>query len=148
MGLRPVGLVQGFCAMQWGWYGGWLPVHARASPPTPRPAAGRRLRPELALPARLRLGRAPHLGPELRADLGRGGLAPGLRLGVRRLIEEAKEVGAHGVIGVTDTSHALADTNVAEFHVLGTAVVVEDGPRRRRTASPGPPTWPASAWPS
>ena len=22
MGLRPVGLVQGFCAMQWGWYGG------------------------------------------------------------------------------------------------------------------------------
>jgi uncharacterized protein YbjQ (UPF0145 family) len=45
-----------------------------------------------------------------------------------RLMEEAKEVGAHGVIGVTDTSHNLADMNVAEFHILGTAVVVEGAP--------------------
>jgi hypothetical protein len=43
-------------------------------------------------------------------------------------MEEAKEVGAHGVIGVTDTSHNLAEMNVAEFHILGTAVVVEGAP--------------------
>jgi hypothetical protein len=45
-----------------------------------------------------------------------------------RLMEEAKEVGAHGVIGVTDTSHNISDMNVAEFHILGTAVVVEGAP--------------------
>ncbi len=45
-----------------------------------------------------------------------------------RMLEEAESVGAHGVIGVTDTSRHLADTRVIEFHLLGTAVVVDGAP--------------------
>src|SRR5579863_1419843 len=32
MGLRPVGLVQGFCVMQWGWYGSGSPYMRGMTP--------------------------------------------------------------------------------------------------------------------
>src|SRR6202035_984243 len=32
----------------------------------------------------------------------------------------------HGIIGVVDSTRHLADMNVTEFHILGTAVVVEE----------------------
>ena len=44
------------------------------------------------------------------------------------MVDEAKEAGAHGVIGVVDTTRPLSDLNVTEFHIIGTAVVVRDGP--------------------
>jgi hypothetical protein len=46
----------------------------------------------------------------------------------RRMLDEAVSAGAHGVIGVTDRINPLADTGTTEFHFLGTAVKVEDGP--------------------
>ena len=130
MGLRPVGLVQGFCVMQWGWYGAGSPYTRGMTPYAfgGDAPAGRLLR-ELQLPPwRLRLlQRAPHLGPELPAALGRVRLGPGLRLRLHRAwSKKPREVGAHGVIGVVDTTRHLADMNVTEFHILGTAVVVED----------------------
>jgi hypothetical protein len=42
-----------------------------------------------------------------------------------RMVEEAAEVGAHGIVGVVDTSYPLADMGVLEFKVQGTAVKVE-----------------------
>ena len=100
MGLEPVGLVQGFCVMQWGWYGVQGarqmmrgPIDDVGSAATRRPSGAR-----TACAAR-----APLLGPELRADLGRGRLdaRASPRRGAR-MLEEAIALGAHGVVGVVD----------------------------------------------
>jgi len=45
-----------------------------------------------------------------------------------RMLEEAQSLGAHGVIGVADRVTNLADTGTTEFHFMGTAVTVDDGP--------------------
>jgi uncharacterized protein YbjQ (UPF0145 family) len=128
MGLRPVGLVQGFCAMQWGWYGAGSQYMRGASPyATPGSSRG----------GYSQTWTCPHgmISPEHRAwgqnyeqTWVEAAWLQGFGAAFGRLMEEAKEVGAHGVIGVTDTSHNLADMNVAEFHILGTAVVVEGAP--------------------
>ncbi len=44
-----------------------------------------------------------------------------------RMVEEATEAGAHGIVGVVDTSYPLADMGVLEFKVQGTAVRVAGG---------------------
>ena len=83
MGLRPVGLVQGFCVMQWGWYGADSPYMRGISPyARRRPAVGLRRR---TTTARTASSSAEHRtwGQNLRAALGRGGLAPGVPLGLR-----------------------------------------------------------------
>ena len=128
MGLRPVGLVQGFCAMQWGWYGAGSQYMRGASPySAPGGAQG----------AYSQNWYCPHgmISPDHRAwgqnyeqTWVEAAWLQGFGSAYGRLMEEAKEVGAHGVIGVTDTSHNLAEMNVAEFHILGTAVVVEGAP--------------------
>jgi uncharacterized protein YbjQ (UPF0145 family) len=128
MGLRPVGLVQGFCAMQWGWYGAGSPYMRGVSPYA---SAGG------SQGGYSQSWRCPHgmVSPDHRAwgqnyeqTWVEAAWLQGFGSAYGRLIEEAKEVGAHGVIGVVDTSHNLADMNVAEFHILGTAVVVEGAP--------------------
>lgn len=128
MGLRPVGLVQGFCAMQWGWYGGGSQYMRGASPySAPGGAQG----------AYSQSWRCPHgmvsaehrtWGQNYEQTWVEAAWLQGFGSAYSRLMEEAKEVGAHGVIGVTDTSHNISDMNVAEFHILGTAVVVEGAP--------------------
>jgi uncharacterized protein YbjQ (UPF0145 family) len=45
-----------------------------------------------------------------------------------RMLEEATQLGAHGVVGVVDTVSRLTDANVTEFHLWGTAVKVLDTP--------------------
>lgn len=128
MGMRPVGLVQGFCAMQWGWYSAGSPYLRGLSPYSPTGGAQGLYS---------RSWRCPHgfVGAEHRT-WGQNYEQPwveeawrqGFFSSFSRMLEEAKEVGAHGVIGVTDSSRTLFDAGVAEFHVLGTAVVVEDAP--------------------
>jgi hypothetical protein len=128
MGLRPVSLVQGFCVMQWGWYGANSPYMRGMSP--------------YAIGGGRQAGysqnwRCPHgfvsaehraWGQNLEQPWVEAAWSQGFSSAYQRLIEEAKEVGAHGVIGVRDTSRILADSNVTEFHIIGTAVVVEDAP--------------------
>jgi uncharacterized protein YbjQ (UPF0145 family) len=50
----------------------------------------------------------------------------------RRMVEEAKEAGAHGVVGVVDAVHELSDEGVREYHLTGTAVVVDGLPRQEQ----------------
>jgi uncharacterized protein YbjQ (UPF0145 family) len=52
----------------------------------------------------------------------------GYQASYSRMLEEATEAKAHGVIGVVDRVAHLADTGTTEFHFLGTAVVVDGGP--------------------
>ena len=150
LGLEPVALVQGFCVMQWGWYG---PGSGYMRGMTPYVGYGRRRSPDarrllrdLPLPARLRLDRAPHLGPEPRAALGRGRRGRrGTATAYGRMLEEAQaQHGAHGVIGVHGPGGQRGrhrDDRVPlprhRGHRRGRAAA---GRRRRR----GPPTWRAS----
>jgi hypothetical protein len=127
MGLRPVGLVQGFCAMQWGWYGAGSPYMRGLSPYVAQGGQG----------VYAQSWYCPHgfVGAEHRTwgqnyeqTWVEEAWLQGFSSAFSRMLEEAGEVGAHGVIAVTDTTRALTDANIAEFHVLGTAVVVDGGP--------------------
>ena len=139
MGLRPVGLVQGFCVMQWGWYRAGS-AYTRGMTPfsfggdAPRgvyaesysaPMAASSTPTSIASGARTTNSR----GSKRR---GRRASAPPTRAWSKRPASSR----AHGVIGVVDTTRHLADMNVTEFHILGTAVVVEGG-----DAPPGGSPW-------
>ena len=126
MGVRPVAFVQGFCVMQWSWYGAGSPYLRGAGPYS----GGMRGQYAESFSC-------PHgyVGAEHRAwgqnyeqvwvqDAWRTGFATAYQ----RMVEEATEAGGHGVIGVVDTSHHLADMGVTEFHLTGTAVVVDGAP--------------------
>jgi hypothetical protein len=47
------------------------------------------------------------------------------------MVEEAAELGAHGVIGVSDATQPLIGEHVREFHLIGTAVVIDGQPAPR-----------------
>jgi len=139
MGLRPVGLVQGFCVMQWGWYGAGSPYMRGMSPYSFGDNAPRGVYSESY--------RCPHggfvysnehriWGQNYQQPWVESAWAQGFGSAYTRMVEEAAEVGAHGVIGVVDSTRHLADMNVTEFHILGTAVVVEDA-----AAPPGGQPW-------
>ncbi len=131
MGLRPVGLVQGFCVMQWGWYGAGSPYLRGLSPyafggDAPSGAYSESYRcPHGAMvySNEHRIWGQNYEQPWVESAWGQG-----FGSAYTRLVEEAAEVGAHGVIGVVDSTRHLADMNVTEFHILGTAVVVEGAP--------------------
>lgn len=156
MGLRPVALVQGYCVMRWSWYGAATPYAYRPAYGYNRPgrygsaypgtvgggfggafgsgpgyygAGGRR--------SSLSTYRCPHYyaGADHRGwgeNYDQSWVAQtwnqGFNTAYQRMIEEAAEAGAHGVIGVVDTSSELIDSSLREFHVYGTAVVVDGEP--------------------
>jgi hypothetical protein len=127
LGLKPVALVQGFCVMQWAWYGVG--------------GFGRGLSPYVAGPqaagAYSETYRCPHgyvsaehrtWGQNLEQPWVEDAWSQGYGTSYRRMLEEAGAHGAHGVIGVVDRVSNVADTGTTEFHFLGTAVAVEGGP--------------------
>jgi putative heavy-metal-binding protein len=128
LGLEPVALVQGFCVMQWGWYG-------QGS------GFGRGLNPYVAgaqsAGAYNETYRCPHgyvsadhrmWGQNLEQTWVEEAWAHGYGTAYGRMVEEAQAQGAHGIIGVVDRVSNVSDTGTTEFHFLGTAVTVEDGP--------------------
>lgn len=117
MGLRPVALVQGYCVMSWGWFGTggyYMPNQGAA----------------------LSSYRCPHgyyaMGPEHRT-WGQNSeqtwiteaWATGFNTAYHRMVEEATQAGAHGVVGVVDTARRILEGGIQEFHIYGTAVVVD-----------------------
>jgi hypothetical protein len=122
MGLRPLALVQGFCVMQWGWapnmwagQSGWPGAYSRTF-------------------------RCPHgyvsqehvlYGYNYEQPWLERTWAQGYGTAYERMIAEARELGAHGILAVVDRASRLIDSDVTEFHLLGTAVVVEDCPPPR-----------------
>ena len=115
-------------------------VHARHVALRRRSADPGRVLGDLPLSPRLRVQRAPDVGPEPGATLGRGAWAQGYGTAYSRMLEEAGTHGAHGVIGVVDRVSNVADTGTTEFHFLGTAVTVEGGPPPP-AGCPGARTW-------
>ncbi len=128
LGLQPVALVQGFCVMQWGWYG---------------PGSGymRGMTPYAGVPdspgSYSETYRCPHgyvsmehraWGQNFEQPWVESAWTQGYGTAYGRMVEEAEALGAHGIIGVVDRVSNVADTGTTEFHFLGTAVTVEDGP--------------------
>ncbi|HUY21447.1 MAG TPA: hypothetical protein VMV22_03805 [Acidimicrobiales bacterium] len=126
MGLRPVGLVQGFCVMKWSWYGAGSPYQQASSPYSAGGDGG----------AYAETYRCPHgfvsadhraWGQNYEQTWVEAAWAQGFGSAYVRLVEEATAAGAHGVIGVVDRARHLTELGVTEFHILGTAVVVDGG---------------------
>ena len=135
MGLRPVGLVQGYCVMGWSWYGMGSPYASSAYW-----ATGSR-------GSTLSNYRCPHgysygmqsaehrsWGSNVEQPWVTQAWADGYQTAFQRMVEEAGDAGAHGVIGVIDSSSHLIEGAIREFHMYGTAVVVEG-------ADPPPAIW-------
>lgn len=134
LGLQPVGLVQGYAVMQWGWYGaygspygggmgggmgagmgaGWWRTRGRAG-------------------QYVEEWRCPHgfvgaehrvYGANFEQTWVEEAWARGWGLARGRMVEEATALGAHGVIGVTDDVRPLVGGTTLEFRMSGTAVAV------------------------
>lgn len=128
MGLRPVGLVQGFCVMQWSnWYGVGS-QYARSA----GPYGGGQGRGGYSATWQCPHGfvSADHRtwGQNYEQPWVESAWSTGFGSAYERMVDEARIVGAHGIVGVVDRAAPLADLGVTEFHIYGTAVVVEDGP--------------------
>jgi hypothetical protein len=124
MGLEPVGFVQGFCVMQWQWYGMGSPFGS------------------FGMPYRGGTGgyseswQCPHgfvsaehrgWGQNYEQSWIEDAWTTGFTASYQRMMEEASTAGAHGVVGVVDTTEPLAGQGVLEFRVQGTAVRVDGG---------------------
>jgi len=125
MGLEPVGFVQGFCVLQWRWYGMNSPYRQSFGP-----SAG-------GLTGYVENYQCPHVGVYGGEHRSWGqnyeqtwveqAWGQGFANAYARMLAEAADAGAHGVVGVIDTANRLADLGVLEFHVRGTAVKVAGG---------------------
>jgi hypothetical protein len=122
MGMRPVALVQGYCVMRWSW--------VMNTPYYTGTASRYRSLSSYSCPHGYYATTAEH--PRYGYNNEWTGLtdawAEGYNQAYHRMIEEAAEAGAHGVIGVVDSARSLVDSGIREFHIYGTAVVVEDEP--------------------
>ena len=128
IGLEPVALVQGFCVMQWGWYGPGSGFMRGMSPYVVGPQSAGAYSETYRCPHGYVSAEHRMWGQNLEQPWVEDAWAQGYGTAYRRMIEEATDNGAHGVIGVVDRVASVADTGTTEFHFLGTAVTVEDGP--------------------
>lgn len=124
MGMRPVGLVQGYCVMQWSWYYAGSPYATMSG----RSTWG----------TTIKSYRCPHgyisaehrsWGENFEQPWVTRAWTDGFNTAAQRMVQEAADAGAHGVIGVIDRNSNLAEAGVREFHIYGTAVVLEDAPK-------------------
>lgn len=125
MGMRPVGLVQGYCVMRWSWYysgSAYATTYGQTTWGTT-----------------IKTYRCPH-GYINEADHRRWGenfeqpwvtraWTEGFNAAASRMVQEAADAGAHGVIGIVDRNSTLIEGGIREFHIYGTAVTLEGAPK-------------------
>jgi hypothetical protein len=121
MGLQPVGYVQGFCVMQWRWYGMGSPFGMGV----PYRGQGRGYEETWQCPHGFVSAEHRGWGQNYEQSWVEDAWRQGFDAAYGRLLEEAAEVGAHGVVGLVDASDRLSDLGVLEFKVQGTAVRVD-----------------------
>jgi hypothetical protein len=124
MGLEPVGFVQGFCVMQWQWYGMGSRYGTFGAPYQGR-ADG--YSETWQCPHGFVSAEHRSLGQNYEQGWVEDAWRQGFSSAYDRMIEEATDVGAHGVVGLVDSSERLSDLGVLEFRVQGTAVKVDGG---------------------
>ena len=125
MGLEPVGLVQGFCAMHQGAYamGGTLSRNL-----SPFGGSGSGYVQNYQCPHGMISNEHRMWGQNYEQTWVQDAWNQGFTSAYDRMLEEATTLGAHGVVGVIDTQMPLGDVGVIEFHLRGTAVKVLDMP--------------------
>ena len=128
LGLEPVGLVQGFCVMQWGWYGAGSSLMRGANPYTMGAQSEGAYSESYRCPHGYVSAEHRMWGQNLEQPWVEAAWSAGYGAAYARMLDEATALGAHGVIGVVDRVTPVADSQTSEFHFLGTAVTVEDGP--------------------
>lgn len=126
MGLEPVGFVQGFCVMQWSWYGMNSP-YRQAFAPYGGGGGQSGYSESYQCPHGMVSAEHRSWGQNFEQQWVEQAWSQGFGNAYSRMLEEAQTAGAHGVVGVVDTSSRLADLGVLEFYVRGTAVRVVDG---------------------
>jgi uncharacterized protein YbjQ (UPF0145 family) len=138
--MRPVGFVQGYCVMRWSWYQRNTPSSTRGFwgyRGAPIPNGERQLSnyycPHYPVPkavgadsVRSRVSDHRFRGVNVDQSTVTKVWREGYDKAVTRMRSEAALLGAHGVIGVIDRASHLVDGQVMEFHMSGTAVVVDD----------------------
>ena len=128
LGLEPVGLVQGFCVMQWGWYGAGSGYMRGLNPYSFGPQNNGGYAETYRCPHGFVSNEHRMWGQNVEQTWVEQAWAQGYGAAYRRMLDEAMSLGAHGVIGVADRVSVLADTGTTEFHFLGTAIKVDGGP--------------------
>ena len=128
LGLEPVGLVQGFCVMQWGWYGAGSSFMRGSNPYTMGAQSEGAYSESYRCPHGYVSAEHRMWGQNLEQPWVEAAWSAGYGAAYARMLDEATALGAHGVIGVVDRVTPVADSQTSEFHFLGTAVTVEDGP--------------------
>jgi uncharacterized protein YbjQ (UPF0145 family) len=128
LGLQPVGLVQGFCVMRWGWYGAGSGYMRGMNPYAPGSQNNGGYSETYRCPHGFVSNEHRMWGQNVEQTWVEQAWSEGYGSAYRRMLDEAVSLGAHGVIGVADRVTHLADTGTTEFHFLGTAIKVEDGP--------------------
>lgn len=140
MGLRPLALVQGFCAMQWGWYASAGPGRwggtatggpgrgpGGASPYSASGPGGPSGGYSESWPCPHGIASMEHRwGYNFEQPWVQGAWSTGFGSAYRRMMEEAEQAGACGVVDVVDSANHLAEQNIVEFHLMGTAVALDD----------------------
>lgn len=129
MGLEPVGLVQGFCAMSWGAFN----VSGFARGLTPFSGTPGGYVQNYQCPHGMISGEHRTWGQNYQQNWMEDAWRSGFNSAYARMMEEAQALGAHGVVGVIDSENPLSDTGVVEFHLRGTAVRVIDAPSPAET---------------
>jgi hypothetical protein len=123
MGLEPVGFTQGYCVMQWQFYG--------ASPFGIGGFGGqvsiRGYSENFGCPHGMVSAEHRAWGQNYEQAWVQDAWATGFTTAYTRMVDEAEAAGAHGIVGVVDSSGPLADMGVVEFRIQGTAVRVVDG---------------------
>jgi hypothetical protein len=114
--------------MHWGWYGPGSPYMRGATPYAFTPSQRGTYSDSWQCPHGLVSGEHRSWGQNYEQTWVESAWAQGFGSAYARLVDEAKEAGAHGVVGIVDQARLLVDSAVTEFHLIGTAVVVEDAP--------------------
>jgi hypothetical protein len=136
MGLTPVGYVQGSCVMQWRWYGyGGSPYGLGQWGAQSAQRGG--YEQQYSCPHGFVSSEHRMWGQNLEQPWIEDAWRAGFGAACGRMVEEAGALGAHGVVGVSDSWHPLADLGVLEFHVRGTAVRVDGAPIPKGKAASG-----------
>jgi hypothetical protein len=128
LGLQPLGLVQGFCVMRWGWYGAGSAYMRGVNPYSFGGQSDGSYSETYRCPHGYVSAEHRMWGQNLEQSWVETAWADGYGSSYSRMLEEATALGADGVVGVVDRVMDLADTGTTEFHFLGTAVKVEGGP--------------------
>lgn len=130
MGLEPVSFVQGYCVMKWQWYGMNSPYGVMGMGPGP---SSQGYSESYTCPHGFVSGEHRMWGKNYQQTWIEDAWTSGYTSAYQRMVDEAIEGGAHGIVGVIDSTQRISDTGLVEFRIQGTAVKI---PAAVPTATP------------